>query len=54
MVDGAISSNQIKITDHIVNYYKSMLSEQFTWRLSLDRLHIDALESQKAEQLKRK
>lgn len=46
MVDRSVSPNPTEITNHIVNYYKNLLLEKFSWRPRLDGLQLDALDSQ--------
>lgn len=45
-MDGRSTSNLPVITDHIIKYYKQLLSKQYTWRLSLDGLVFESLDYQ--------
>jgi hypothetical protein len=47
-VNGSVSSDQSAIREHIVQYYDSLFSEQFSWRPKLDGLAFDSIDVEEA------
>jgi hypothetical protein len=43
-----VSSDQSAIREHIVQYYDSLFSEQFSWRPKLDGLAFDSIDVEEA------
>jgi hypothetical protein len=52
-VNGSVSSDQPAIRDHIVQFYDSLFSEQFSWRPKLDGLDFDSIDVEEASWLER-
>jgi hypothetical protein len=42
LIDGILSSNRVEISEHIVQFYKELYTEQFSWRPLLDGLSFDS------------
>lgn len=43
-VNSIVSSDPLEISNHIMQFYKNLYLEQFTWRPKLDGLHFNSLE----------
>ena len=50
-VNGLVSSNQVVIQNHVVQFYESLLLEQYYWRPTLDNLVFDSLDTEEASRL---
>jgi len=44
LIDGTISTNRLEISEHIVQFYKNLYTEQFSWRPLLDGLSFDFID----------
>jgi hypothetical protein len=53
MVKCTISSNHPKIREHIVQYYNSLYTRQFSWRSMLDDLSFESISKVEANWLER-
>jgi hypothetical protein len=53
LTDGTISTNRLEISEHIVQFYKNLYTEQFSWRPLLDGLSFDSIDEAKASWLER-
>jgi len=43
LIDGILSTNLVEINEHIVQFYKKLYAEQFSWRPLLDDLSFDSI-----------
>jgi hypothetical protein len=53
LVDGTISTDQVEISEHIVQFYKNLYVEQFSWWPMLDDLSFDYIGEVEANWLER-
>jgi hypothetical protein len=42
LIDGTISTSRLEINEHIVQLYRNLYTEQFSWRPFLDGLSFDS------------
>ena len=54
MIEGNLSNNQAKISEHIVKYYQNLFEEQCQWRLRVDGLEFGQILDHEASWLERK
>jgi len=43
LINGTVSTNRVEISEHIVQFYKELYTEQFKWRPLLDGLSLDSI-----------
>jgi hypothetical protein len=53
LIDGTISTNRSEISEHIVQFYKKLFTEQFSWRPVVDGLSFDSIDEAEASWLER-
>jgi hypothetical protein len=53
LIDGTISTNRSEISEHIVQFYKKLFTEQFSWRLMVDGLSFDSIDEVAASWLEK-
>jgi hypothetical protein len=53
MIEDNLSSNQIEICEHIVEFYKKLFSEQRRWRPGVDDISLDSISEVEAGWLER-
>jgi hypothetical protein len=53
LIDGTISTNRLEISEHIVQFYKKLFTEQFSWRLMVDGLSFDSIDEVAASWLEK-
>jgi len=44
LIDGTISTNRSEISEHIVQFYRKLFIEQFSWRLMVDNLSFASID----------
>jgi hypothetical protein len=54
LIDGTLSTNQVEISEHIVQFYKKLYTEQFSWWPLVDGLSFDSIGETEANWLERK
>jgi hypothetical protein len=52
-VHGLISTDHVKIREHIVQFYRMLYTEQFSWQLKFDGLSFDSIGEVKPNWLER-
>jgi hypothetical protein len=50
-LNGSVSSNQLAIREHIVQFYESLFSKQYNWWPRLDGLAFNSLATEEASRL---
>jgi hypothetical protein len=53
LIDGAISTNQLEISEHIVQFYKELFTERLCWRHVVGNLSFDSIDEVVASWLER-
>jgi hypothetical protein len=53
LVDGSLFTNQVEISEHIVQFYSNLCTEQSSWELMLDDFSFDAICEVEANWLER-
>jgi hypothetical protein len=53
MIGDHLSSNQAEISEHIVEFYKNLFTEQCRWRLKVDGIAFDSISEVEAGWLER-
>jgi hypothetical protein len=53
LIDGTISTNRLEISEHIVQFYNELYTEQFSWKPLLDDLSFDSIDEAEASSLER-
>lgn len=43
LVDGNVSTDQVEINEHIMQFYNNLYTEQFKWQPKLDSLSFDSI-----------
>jgi hypothetical protein len=53
LIGGTISTNRLEISEHIVQFYNELYTEQFSWKPLLDDLSFDSIDEAEASSLER-